>query len=252
MTYSDFEDESDAPPVAAPNRSVGESVKDAAQRILQRLRTVNLKTFGSKRAKTSATQLRYEELIADVTTVFPSATTVILSTRWGDVLARHPRVSLTERSTPIDDGSFRDIPKAMRDEDDAMTAGDMEFQELRTGIAIAVRMTRRYVLDALTPDRDPAHVAVEGPGISPATNVPSSPLFSTVGFQFALFCYGVDAEHILAFNCDAADYSVDTTENDDRLRPVLENVRLALAGAAQAPMPVRPPRRWGRRRRTPE
>lgn len=66
-----------------------------------------------------------------------------------------------------------------------MTAGDMEFEELLTGMTIAHRITRTYVTDALAPGRR----QTERP-----TTVPASPLFRTVGGRVAFSLYGVDAE----------------------------------------------------------
>jgi len=226
------------------------SFSSSVKNLVDKLRASSLKSSSST-SEPSESQRRYEDLLADVVAAFPAASTVLLATRWGEVLARYPRESETARpDEPFDDSPFEDIPLALRREDDEMTAGDMEFQELVTGLAICVRLSRRYVLDALTPGRDPNPSTLEGPGISPAAHVPASPLFQTVGERYALFVYGVDASHVVAWLGDAADYAIDAADNDAAARPVVANLRVALAGAAQARLPPKPPRsRWGLPRR---
>ena len=175
-------------------------------------------------------QKRYEVYLRDVESVFPSASTVILCSKYGDVLARHPRPPSVSRP-PVDDSQFEDIPAEVRALDDAMTAGDMEFQELLVGLTVAARVSRTYVTEALTPDR---------PTITSPT-VPTVPLFRTVGANVAFWIYAVDADHLLAFHTDAAAYAIDSTETDKLVAAVTDNIRTALKGAAMAPRPV--PRR---------
>ena len=101
----------------------------SAKKVLQRLTSRTSKT-SKKVDPPSETQQRYEVLLQDVQQVFPSASPIILArlfgvshpcvrsrlererlqaTRWGEVLARHPRESETGHLNPdFDDREFDD------------------------------------------------------------------------------------------------------------------------------------------------
>lgn len=176
-------------------------------------------------------QKRYESLLRDVERIFPGVSTIVLATIGGDVLARHPRPPSASKAA-VDDSEFEDIPAELRALDDEMTAGDLEFDEFLVGVTAAYRVSRIYVAEALTPDR---------PKRPKAATVPRSPLFRAVGARVSFWVYGVDDGHVLAFHADAACHAIDSTDADARVAAVVDNIRVAMRGAATARRPV--PRR---------
>ncbi|KAH8051315.1 hypothetical protein JL720_15184 [Aureococcus anophagefferens] len=175
-------------------------------------------------------QKRYESLLRDVERIFPGVSTIVLATIGGDVLAAPAPPSASKAA--VDDSEFEDIPAELRALDDEMTAGDLEFDEFLVGVTAAYRVSRIYVAEALTPDR---------PKRPKAATVPRSPLFRAVGARVSFWVYGVDDGHVLAFHADAACHAIDSTDADARVAAVVDNIRVAMRGAATARRPV--PRR---------
>mmetsp|Transcript_29140 Transcript_29140/g.87114 ORF Transcript_29140/g.87114 Transcript_29140/m.87114 type:complete len:267 (+) Transcript_29140:396-1196(+) len=180
--------------------------------------------FAGASAKITPAQRRYEPFLHALARAFPGVFCCLVATRQGEVLARLPLETQHPKNPDFDETEFDDIPVALRKLDDEMTAGDMEFQELVLGIAICHRLSRRYVAEAIC--REPRRPAAARP--------PRSPLFQTVGDRCGCWVYGVDAGHMLAFHAEAASYAMDTTAADDRVAPVVEGLREALAGADPA------------------
>ena len=59
----------------------------------------------------------------------------------GEPIARLPRETQHPVNPDFDDREFEDIPKELRDLDDKMTGGEMEYRELMVGVAMAVRVS---------------------------------------------------------------------------------------------------------------
>ena len=84
-------------------------------------------------------------------------------------------------------------PKELRDLDDKMTGGEMEYRELMVGVAMAVRVSRRFVATAL--DR-PLLLKLR----EQAPPQIRAPLFQCVGATQGVWVYGVDCDHIAAID----------------------------------------------------
>ena len=102
-----------------------------------------------KKKKPTPSQLHFEAPLRTVATVFPSVYVAVLATRFGEPIARLPRETQHPVNPDFDDREFEDIPKELRDLDDKMTGGEMEYRELMVGVAMAVRVSRRFVATAL-------------------------------------------------------------------------------------------------------
>ncbi|KAH8049435.1 hypothetical protein JL722_11966 [Aureococcus anophagefferens] len=158
-------------------------------------------------------QKRYESLLRDVERIFPASGTA------------PPSAS----KAAVDDSEFEDIPAELRALDDEMTAGDLEFDEFRRrhGPARVADLRR----EALTPDR---------PKRPKAATVPRSPLFRAVGARVSFWVSGVDGGHACLPRGRAC-HAIDSTDADARVAAVVDNIRVAMRGAATARRPV--PRR---------
>ena len=83
-----------------------------------------------KKKKPTPSQLHFEAPLRTVATVFPSVYVAVLATRFGEPIARLPRETQHPVNPDFDDREFEDIPKELRDLDDKMTGGEMEYREL--------------------------------------------------------------------------------------------------------------------------
>ena len=143
-----------------------------------------------KKKKPTPSQLHYEAPLRSVATVFPSVYVAVLATRFGEPIARLPRETQHPVNPDFDDREFEDIPKELRDLDDKMTGGEMEYRELMVGVAMAVRVSRRFVATAL--DR-PLLLKLR----EQAPPQIRAPLFQCVGATQGVWVYGVDGDHIV-------------------------------------------------------
>ena len=162
-----------------------------------------------KKKKPTPSQLHFEAPLRSVATVFPSVYVAVLATRFGEPIARLPRETQHPVNPDFDDREFEDIPKELRDLDDKMTGGEMEYRELMVGVAMAVRVSRRFVATAL--DR-PLLLKLR----EQAPPQIRAPLFQCVGATQGVWVYGVDRDHIVALMADGGHYAMDSRDRDAR------------------------------------
>ena len=72
---------------------------------------------------------------------------MVLATRGGETVARFPRETQHPRNPDFDESEWEDIPKHLREQDDLMTAGEMEYEELMLSCAVCHRMSRHFARD---------------------------------------------------------------------------------------------------------
>ena len=181
-----------------------------------------------KKKKPTPSQLHYEAPLRTVATVFPSVYVAVLATRFGEPIARLPRETQHPVNPDFDDREFEDIPKELRDLDDKMTGGEMEYRELMVGVAMAVRVSRRFVATAL--DR-PLLLKLR----EQAPPQIRAPLFQCVGATQGVWVYGVDRDHIVALMADGGHYAMDSRDRDARFAEVVETLRRAIKTAPPPP-----------------
>ena len=181
-----------------------------------------------KKKKPTPSQLHFEAPLRTVATVFPSVYVAVLATRFGEPIARLPRETQHPVNPDFDDREFEDIPKELRDLDDKMTGGEMEYRELMVGVAMAVRVSRRFVATAL--DR-PLLLKLR----EQAPPQIRAPLFQCVGATQGVWVYGVDGDHIVALMADGGHYAMDSRDRDARFAEVVETLRRAIKTAPPPP-----------------
>ena len=181
-----------------------------------------------KKKKPTPSQLHFEAPLRSVATVFPSVYVAVLATRFGEPIARLPRETQHPVNPDFDDREFEDIPKELRDLDDKMTGGEMEYRELMVGVAMAVRVSRRFVATAL--DR-PLLLKLR----EQAPPQIRAPLFQCVGATQGVWVYGVDGDHIVALMADGGHYAMDSRDRDARFAEVVETLRRAIKTAPPPP-----------------